>query len=87
MMIACRIPLRNFRQPAAILGNFPGVFDTRTQQLNVSHTWTIGSTSVNEFRFSYFREGQAKFNAPQLQATCRDSCGASGHGVLLYGYD
>ena len=51
-------PFAKFQAAGGNLGNFPGVFTTRTQQLNATHTWTIGSTSVNEFRFSYFREGQ-----------------------------
>ena len=56
------------RQHGAIL-HFPGrrretfpvserIFVTRVQQWNLSHTWTIDSTAVNEFRFNYFREGQ-----------------------------
>jgi len=47
--------------------NVPGFGDnnkTRFQQWNVSHTWTIGSSSVNEFRFTYFREGQKTFDHP-----------------------
>ncbi|HEV2488964.1 MAG TPA: carboxypeptidase regulatory-like domain-containing protein [Candidatus Acidoferrales bacterium] len=41
--------------------NVPGFGDNNTarfQQWNLSHTWTIGSSAVNEFRFTYFREGQ-----------------------------
>jgi hypothetical protein len=53
------------------------VFSTRTQQLNATHTWTIGASSVNEFRFSYFREGQGKFNAPKLTSTVQNSCGSN----------
>ena len=43
-------------------GNLPGFARSSTpacQQWNLSHTWTIGSSAVNEFRFNYFREGQA----------------------------
>lgn len=68
-------PFAKFQAAGGNLGNFPGVFTTRTQQLNASHTWTIGSTSVNEFRFSYFREGQAKFNTPTLTGDITASCG------------
>ncbi len=57
-------PFAKFQASGATTGNFPGVYTTRTQQINTTHTWTIGSTSVNEARFSYFREGQLKFDTP-----------------------
>ncbi|HET8922658.1 MAG TPA: carboxypeptidase regulatory-like domain-containing protein [Candidatus Acidoferrum sp.] len=47
--------------------NVPGFGDnnkTRFQQWNVSHTWTIGASAVNEARFTYFREGQKTFDHP-----------------------
>jgi hypothetical protein len=47
--------------------NVPGFGDnnkTRFQQWNLSHTWTIGASAVNEARFTYFREGQKTFDHP-----------------------
>lgn len=70
-------PFAVFQAAGGNLGNFPGVFTTRTQQLNVSHTWTIGSSIVNEARFSYFREGQAKFDAPLVTSDITASCGTA----------
>jgi hypothetical protein len=70
-------PFAKFQAAGGNLGNFPGLFTTRTQQLNATHTWTIGATSVNEFRFSYFREGQAKFNTPKLTGDITQSCGSA----------
>jgi hypothetical protein len=67
-------PFAKFQAAGATLGNFPGVFDTRTQQLNATHTSTIGSTAVNEFRFSYFREAQPKFNTPTVTNAIQASC-------------
>ena len=62
-------------QPGGLLPGFPVVFATRVQQWNLSHTWTIGSTEVNEFRFSYFREGQKKLDHPvNSLASVQDSC-------------
>ncbi len=62
-------------QPGGILPGFPAVFATRVQQWNLSHTWTIGSTSVNEFRFNYFREGQKKLDHPlNTLNSVQDSC-------------
>jgi len=69
-------PFAKFQAAGANLGNFPGDFATRTQQVNVTHTWTIGSSSVNELRFSYFREGQGKFNEPTKTSAITDSCGS-----------
>jgi len=68
-------PFAKFQGFGAPLGNFPGVYATRTQQLNITHTSTIGSTSVNEFRFSYFREGQLKFDTPTKTNAIQNSCG------------
>ena len=68
-------PFAKFQAQGAPLGNFPGVYATRTQQLNVTHTSTIGSTAVNEFRFSYFREGQLKFDTPTRTNAIQASCG------------
>jgi Carboxypeptidase regulatory-like domain len=70
-------PFAKFQAAGGNLGNFPGVFATRTQQLNASHTWTIGSTAVNEFRFTYFREGQGKFNSPTVTSDITASCGSA----------
>ncbi len=47
--------------------NVPGFGDngtTRFQQWNVSHTWTLGASAVNEMRFTYFREGQKLLDHP-----------------------
>jgi Carboxypeptidase regulatory-like domain len=68
-------PFAKFQAEGAPLGNFPGVYATRTQQINVSHTSTIGSTSVNEARFTYFREGQLKFDSPTRTNSIQTSCG------------
>ncbi|HKW35464.1 MAG TPA: carboxypeptidase regulatory-like domain-containing protein [Candidatus Acidoferrum sp.] len=68
-------PFAKFQAEGAPLGNFPGVYATRTQQINVSHTSTIGSTSVNEARFTYFREGQLKFDTPTRTNSIQASCG------------
>ena len=69
-------PFAKFQAQGAPLGNFPGVYATRTQQINVTHTSTIGSTAVNEFRFSYFREGQLKFDTPTVTNAIQASCGS-----------
>jgi hypothetical protein len=75
----------NYTQPFAFFqaagANIPGFgsrFKTRVQQWNLSHTWTIGATAVNEFHFSYFREGQRTLNHPlNILPSISDSCGSS----------
>ena len=42
----------------------------RFQQWNLSHTWTISNTVVNEFRFAYMREAQRTFNHSQHTNQC-----------------
>jgi carboxypeptidase family protein len=50
---------------------------TRSQQVNLSHTWTISSTTVNEARVTYFREAQGTFLHPQRTNLVTDSCGGA----------
>jgi hypothetical protein len=69
-------PFAKFQSFGAITGEFPSVYATRTQQINGTHTSTIGSTAVNEARFSYFREGQLKFNTPTKTNAIQNSCNA-----------
>ncbi len=70
-------PFSNFQASGATLPGFGAIFKTRDQQWNLSHTWTIGSTAVNEFRFNYFRESQGNLNHPvntlgSVQQSCVD---------------
>src|ERR1700723_958453 len=68
-------PFSNFQAAGATLPGFAALFKTRTQQWNLSHTWTIGSTMVNEFRFNYFRESQESQNHPlNTFNSVQDSC-------------
>lgn len=69
-------PFARFQSFGAPLGNFGSTYATRNQQLNASHTSTIGSRAVNEVRFSYFREGELKFNTPVKTNAIQDSCGS-----------
>jgi len=69
-------PISSFQGAGGNIPGFGALFGTRVQQWNLSHTWTINSTSVNEFRFNYFREGQQTNNHPvHTLASVQDSCG------------
>jgi outer membrane receptor protein involved in Fe transport len=57
-------PFSSFQAAGANVPGFGAIFKTRVQQWNLSHTWTIGASSVNEFRFNYFREGQKNLDHP-----------------------
>ena len=67
-------PFARFQAGGATLPQFGDLTDERVQQLNISHTWTIGSTAVNEARFTFFREGQGTFLHPQHTNLVKDSC-------------
>jgi Carboxypeptidase regulatory-like domain/TonB dependent receptor len=65
-------------QPGGLIPGFGNLNKTRVQQWNLSHTWTIGSTAVNEFRFNYFRESEGDLNHPSnILPSVQDSCGPS----------
>jgi len=67
-------PFARFQAGGANLPGFGDLTDERIQQINISHTWTIGATAVNEARFTMFREGQGTFLHPQHTALVQDSC-------------
>jgi Carboxypeptidase regulatory-like domain len=67
-------PFAFFEAAGANVPGFGSLFGTRVQQWNLSHTLTISPTSVNEFRFNYFREGQATNNHPVNTAPVTSSC-------------
>jgi hypothetical protein len=67
-------PFARFQAAGANIGNFGGLTDQLTQQVNISHVWTIGNSAVNEARFTYFREGQGKFNHPLTTDAVTNSC-------------
>jgi len=77
-------PFAKFQASGATTGNFPGVYTTRNQQINVTHTSTIGATSVNEARFSYFREGQLKFDTPTRVGAIQSSCGSGASAAFCF---
>jgi hypothetical protein len=69
----------------SLLQGFGNNNATRSQQANLSHTWTITSTTVNELRFTYFREAQGTFLHPQRTNLVTDSCGSGAAGVCFTG--
>jgi hypothetical protein len=68
-----------------VLPGFGTASDTTNQQLNVTHTWTLNPTMVNEFRFTYFREAQGKFMHPQHTNNVVDSCTAAAAAFCFTG--
>ncbi len=67
-------PFARFQAGGANLPGFGDLTDERVQQVNISHTWTIGSSAVNEARFTFFREGQGQFLHPQTTNLVQGSC-------------
>jgi hypothetical protein len=67
-------PFSFFQAAGANVPGFGGLYNSRYQQLNLTHTWAISSSAVNELRFSAFREAQGEFNHPQHSNLVQDSC-------------
>jgi Carboxypeptidase regulatory-like domain len=67
-------PFAKFESGGANLPGFGALTGERFQQWNLTHTWTINPTMVNEARFTYFREGQRKFLHPEHTFGVTDSC-------------
>ena len=67
-------PFAFFEAAGANVPGFGSITDERFQQWNISHTWTISNTTVNEFRFNYNREAQGTFQHPTFTTTVQNSC-------------
>jgi len=67
-------PFARFQAGGANLPGFGDLTDERIQQVNISHTWAIDPTRFNEFRFTFFREGQGQFLHPQRTHLVQGSC-------------
>ncbi|HTU43067.1 MAG TPA: TonB-dependent receptor [Candidatus Aquilonibacter sp.] len=67
-------PFANFELTGADVPGFGSIIAERFQQWNISHTWTISNTTVNEFRFNYNREGQETFQHPENTELVQNSC-------------
>jgi hypothetical protein len=67
-------PFYNFQASGANIPGFGAKVGSRYQQFNPSHTWTINNALVNEFRFTYMREGQLTFQHPQTTSAVQDTC-------------
>ncbi len=67
-------PFSRFQQAGATVPGFGSNYSTRNQQFNLSETWIVSPSLVNEARFTYFREGQLSFNHPANTHLVQDSC-------------
>ncbi len=67
-------PYNEFEAAGATVPGFGNFNDNRFQQWNISHTWTISNSLVNDFRFTYMRQGQQGFLKPQTNNLVTDSC-------------
>jgi hypothetical protein len=78
-------PFAFFQFAGATVPGFGSIVNERIQQWNVSHTWTVNSTSVNEFRFTYMREGQGTFQHPQKTNLVVNSCAGAAQPFCFTG--
>jgi hypothetical protein len=67
-------PFNQFEQAGATVPGFGSLNNNRFQQWNLSHTWTVSNSVVNEARFTYMREGQLGFIKPQNTNPVTSSC-------------
>jgi hypothetical protein len=67
-------PFASFELAGADLPGFGDIVAERFQQWNITHTWTISNSTVNEFRFNYNREGQETFQHPSNTELVQNSC-------------
>jgi hypothetical protein len=67
-------PFANFELAGADVPGFGSLLKDRYQQWNITHTWTLNNTTVNEFRFNYNREGQLTFQHPANTELVQNSC-------------
>ncbi len=67
-------PFSFFELAGANVPGFGSIVAERFQQWNITHTWTLTNSTVNEFHFNYNREGQRTFQHPENTELVQDSC-------------
>jgi len=67
-------PFAFFQLAGANVPGFGSIVAERFQQWNVTHTWTLNNSTVNEFHFNYNREGQGTFQHPERTSLVQDAC-------------
>jgi len=72
--IAQASPYDTFEQAGANVPGFGNFTNSRYQQWNLSHTWSMTNALVNEARFTYMREGQLGFLKPESTNAVTGSC-------------
>jgi hypothetical protein len=77
-------PFYNFQASGANIPGFGANVDSRYQQYNPSHTWTIRNNLINEFRFTYMREGQLTFQHPQSTNAVQASCSSAAAQAVCF---
>jgi outer membrane receptor protein involved in Fe transport len=70
-------PFNNFQAAGANVPGFGSTVKQRFQQWNLSHSWTISNSLVNEFRFTYMREAQGTFQHSVHTNNVIDSCASA----------
>lgn len=66
-----------FTRLAASGANVPGFGSINEEyyyQSNLGHTWVVNPTTVNEVRFTWYRQDKPRFVSPQNSRLLRDSC-------------
>jgi hypothetical protein len=74
-------PFNTFQAAGANLPGFGDTIKQRFQQYNLSHTWTISNSLVNEARFTYMREAQGTFGHSQHTDLVTNSCATASAAV------
>jgi hypothetical protein len=77
-------PFYNFQYSGANIPGFGANVGSRYQQFNPSHTWTITNSLINEFRFTYMREGQLTFQHPQATGSVQALCSSAAAKAVCY---
>lgn len=78
-------PYYNFQYSGANIPGYGANVGSRFQQWNPSHTWTISNSLVNEFRFTYMREGQMTFQHPQNTGAISSFCSGAASAFCFNG--
>ena len=77
-------PFYDFQASGANIPGFGANVGSRYQQFNPSHTWTISNSLINEFRFTYMREGQLTFQHPQRTGSVQSSCSSAAAQAVCF---